>query len=330
MDRKKFLIIRFSSIGDIVLTTPVIRCLKEQMPEAIIHYLTKIAHKPIVDHHPYLEKVYYLEDSLRDLYQPLKAENYDYIIDLHHNLRSLVVKKSLRVKSFSFNKINFQKWMAVNLKRKSVLPAKHIVDRYLNTLSTFDIQNDGKGLDYFIPPKKNVKPAAIPKPHQKGYIGFVIGAKHTTKRLPTKKIISICEAIKKPVILIGGNTDRLTGEQVVDVVGNRIYNGCGLYGINGSASLVKQADKVITHDTGLMHIAAAFQKNIISIWGNTIPEFGMYPYFGDGDQPEHHIVEVKDLSCRPCSKIGFKQCPHEHFDCMEKIDEQYVASLVNQ
>ena len=308
MDRKKFLIIRFSSIGDIVLTTPVVRCLKEQYENAEVHYLTKSAFKDIIEPNPYIDKAYYLDDSLRDLNRPLTSEDYHFIIDLHNNLRSLIVKKSLPAKSFSVNKINIQKWLAVNFKR-NVLPNSHIVDRYMYTISSLGVIYDGKGLDYFIPEKEEIDIRELPKIH---------------------KIISICSQINKPLVLLGDNEDRLTSEQVVDVVGDSVYNGCGLFSINRSASIIRQADKVITHDTSLMHVAAAFNKEIISIWGNTIPEFGMFPFYAEETNARSHIFEVNHLSCRPCSKIGFDKCPKGHFKCMEEISEEDILDTINQ
>ena len=90
-----------------------------------------------------------------------------------------------------------------------------------------------------------------------------------------------------------------------------IHNGCGRYSLHQSASLLRQAAFVVSHDTGLMHIAAAFGQRIYSIWGNTVPEFGMYPF-----RTEYEALEVPGLPCRPCSKIGFAQCPQGHFRCM--------------
>ena len=86
-----------------------------------------------------------------------------------------------------------------------------------------------------------------------------------------------------------------------------------------SASIVKNAKSILTNDTGLMHIAAAFHKNIVSVWGNTVPELGMYPYLPK-EKEKCHIVECKDIKCRPCSKLGFKNCPKKHFRCMMEID----------
>ncbi|MBK7183317.1 MAG: glycosyltransferase family 9 protein [Bacteroidetes bacterium] len=314
---KKILIIRFSSIGDIVLTTPVIRCIKEQKPEIEIHYLTKKSFKGILEHNPYLSKIHTIEKDINEIATELKQENFDYVIDLHNNLRSLQTKRIIGKPSSSFKKLNFKKWMLVNLKINN-MPAMHVVDRYLETAAALGIKNDLKGLDYFIPTKDEVQLQSLPSTHQNGYIGFVIGAKHFTKQLPTEKIIAICKKLNQPIVLLGGKEDKERAIKIEKAVGSNIYNACGNYNLNQSASLIKQAKKIITHDTGLMHIAAAFKKEIISVWGNTVPAFGFTPYLPDS---KSKIVEVKNLACRPCSKIGHDKCPKGHFKCMMEIDE---------
>ncbi len=324
----KFLILRFSSIGDIVLTTPVVRCLKQQLKDAEVHYATKKDFSSVINHNPYIDKKYLLDDNLDELIHQLKKEKYDYVIDLHHNIRTFVIKKRLGVKSFSFAKINFEKWLMVNFKINR-LPKIHIVDRYLDTLKSFSVTNDGNGLDYFISTEDEKVLQQIPATHQNDYVGFVIGARHFTKQLPKEKINAICQKINQPIILLGGKEDVEKGEAIFRESGSStIYNACGKFSINESAALVKHASKIITHDTGLMHIAAAFKKEIISVWGNTIPEFGMTPYYGKSET-KNQKSEIKNLDCRPCSKIGFDRCPKKHFKCMVEIDEAEIVGFVS-
>jgi lipopolysaccharide heptosyltransferase II len=319
---KKILIIRFSSIGDIVLTTPVVRCIKEQKPEIEIHYVTKKSFKGILENNPYITKIHTIEKDVKEIADVLKKENFDFVVDLHNNIRSMQTKKIIGKPSSSFKKLNFKKWILVNFKVDK-MPNVHIVDRYMQTVKGLGIKNDHKGLDCFIPAADEVQMSSLPLSHQNGYVGFVIGAKFFTKQLPTEKIISICKKINQPIILLGGKEDIARGEQIEKAVGVNIYNACGKYNLNQSASLVKQATKIITHDTGLMHIAAAFKKEIISVWGNTVPAFGFTPYLPGANSK---MVEVKDLSCRPCSKIGYDKCPKGHFKCMMEIDEQEFIS----
>jgi ADP-heptose:LPS heptosyltransferase len=324
----KFLIIRFSSIGDIVLTTPVIRCLKKQVEGASVHYLTKQQYSGLLDSNPYIDCLWLYKNNMKELISQLKKEEFDYIIDLHHNIRTLRIKNNLRITSFSFNKLNYQKWLLVNLKI-NILPDLHIVDRYLNTLKLFNVQNDQKGLDYFLPEEKSesIDPMFVKIPQK--YIALVIGAQHGTKKATPEILAEICSQVHFPVLILGGKEDQDLAKSILEnVIDNHvIIDTTGKLSINQSAYLVKNSELVITHDTGLMHIAAAFKKKIISIWGNTIPEFGMYPYLPD---PDSQIFEVKGLKCRPCSKIGHQTCPKGHFNCMNKQNTSEIASLAKK
>ncbi|MCC6683488.1 MAG: glycosyltransferase family 9 protein [Bacteroidia bacterium] len=321
----KILIIRFSSIGDIVLTTPVIRCIKQQLPGAEIHYLTKPQFKDLVANNPYVSRVHVLTDNFSQMTADLKAEKFDHIIDLHHNLRTLRLQFALQKKFHRFDKLNFKKWLLVNFKINT-LPNVHIVERYLKTVEFLGVKNDGEGLDYFIPEKDELTTLngfSLKQP----YVAFVIGATHFTKRMPDEKISSLCSKINLPVFLIGGKAEEKNGEAIAAEGGNHVHNTCGKLNLNQSASLVKQAAYVISHDTGLMHIAAAFKQPVISLWGNTIPEFGMYPYYGNHNV-KNLISEVAGLPCRPCSKIGSSQCPKGHFDCMKKQNEEAILQFI--
>lgn len=319
----KVLIIRFSSIGDIVLTTPVIRCLKKQLPDVEIHYLTKSSFKGLLEANPYITKLHLLGDEISTIVGSLKVEGFDLIVDLHKNLRTQYVKRKLGVKSVSFNKLNPEKWFMVNMKINR-LPNVHIVDRYFEPVEYLGVKKDEEGLDHFIPPSEEIEISTLPESHQKGYVAFAIGGAHATKRLPRYKIIEICEQLGMPIVLLGGPEEVEAAGHIEHHLGGQVLNRVGQISVNGSASLIRQALSVITHDSGMMHIAAAFKKEIVSIWGNTIPEFGMYPYMPRLPH-RNHIVQVKRLSCRPCSKIGFDNCPKKHFKCMERID---VAEVV--
>lgn len=324
----KFLIIRFSSIGDIVLTTPVIRCLKQQVPGAEVHFLTKASYRNLVDANPYIDKIQVLGSSWDLMMHQLQTEQYDYIIDLHHNLRTLRIKKILRAaKSFSFDKLNIEKWLLTALKINR-LPQVHIVDRYLATLDKFNVVNDGQGLDYFFPETDKIIDKDLPMSHRFGYVGVVIGAALNTKKLPVRKLKELCELINHPIILLGGPEDRTEGEEIASIDPIKIYNACGKFSLHESAHMVQLAKLVVTHDTGLMHIAAAFKKPIISIWGNTVPEFGMGPYYGN-EKVKNEIFEMKQLGCRPCSKIGYRKCPKGHFKCMELQDTKQITQSVH-
>ncbi len=319
----KILVIRFSSIGDIVLTTPVVRVLKLQKPDAEIHFLTKASFESLLTHNPYADKVHVLrnEEPHNDLIKNLKAERFDLVIDLHHNLRTLKIKSALAVKAFSFNKLNIEKWFMVNLKL-NFLPKVHIVDRYLATLSKLAVKNDNAGLDFFM--GDEVPTIALPP----AFIAIAIGANHATKKLPISKWIEICKLLPLPFILLGGKTEVQEAQEIISKSERTdSLNLVNQLSLSGSAYVTQKAKLLITHDTGLMHIGAALKIPILSIWGNTIPEFGMYPYYGEAKIP-HIIQEVKGLSCRPCSKIGYAACPKHHFKCMEQQSVEEILSNV--
>lgn len=324
----KYLVIRFSSIGDIVLTTPVVRILKQQVKGAEVHFLTKSSFVSLLKANPYIDKVHGTDGTLNDVMETLKAENYDEIIDLHNNLRSLKVKTLLGKPSTSFDKLNFKKWLLVNLKVNR-LPAMHIVDRYLKSISHLNVFNDLKGLDYFIDKNDEVNLDDFPEKFKNGYIALVIGANHATKKMPSEKLADIIKGLNFPTLILGGAGDKEEGELIAKHNAEIAINTCGNFTINQSASLIKQAEVVITHDTGLMHIAAAYSKKIVSLWGNTVPEFGMTPYMPQCPG-NSEILEVKNLSCRPCSKIGYKECPKKHFNCMNHLQNADVVHVVNR
>ena len=310
----KFLILRFSSIGDIVLTTPVIRCLKQQYPDAEVHYVTKKSYETLLENNPHIDKVFVLENGLNKMIKDLQSERYDYVIDLHNNLRTTIIKLRLGVKSFSFDKLNLQKWILVKFK-KNLMPNVHIVDRYMNTVESLGVKNDNKGLDYFIPEKDEMPSDWLPENFRNGYAVYAIGGQHETKKLPLNKMIELCQTINLPLVLIGGKEDSIISEQLtINIKNIPIFDACGKCNLNQSASIIQNSEIVYTHDTGMMHVAAALKKKIISIWGNTVPELGMYPYHTDFE-----VIENKDLNCRPCSKIGYNKCPLGHFKCMNDL-----------
>ena len=321
---RKILIIRFSSIGDIVLTSPVIRCIKKQVPQAELHFVTKEAFNSVLAHNPFIDKLHTFKKDISEIYQELQAEKFDLVIDLHKNLRSLLLKQKLAAKSYSFDKLNLQKFLAVNLKMRSALPSEHIVDRYLAAVKELGVINDHKGLDYFLSKEEHVslEELGLPSTNFK-FIALVIGGSYFTKKIPFNKLAEICQKAVLPIIALGGKEDKEMGLELKKKFPH-IINTCGRYSLNQSASVVQQAEWVITGDTGLMHIAAAFHKKIISVWGNTIPEFGMGPYLPN---EQNKILEVHDLKCRPCSKLGFKKCPKTHFKCMNEIDFKFVSEL---
>ncbi|MEX2595990.1 MAG: glycosyltransferase family 9 protein [Salibacteraceae bacterium] len=316
----RILIIRFSSIGDIVLTTPVVRALKSQLEgEVQIDFITKKVYAGLLSANPHINKVITIDKRVSEVKDQLVPGYYDYVVDLHNNLRSKQVKHTCKSLNFTIDKRNVAKWIYVNVKRE-ILPIGHVVKRSFEAVKPLGVEDDGNGLDFFIPDDDVVMPAMLPEPFRDSYIAYAIGGKMKGKILPTDKMIRLCEKIKSPMILLGGVEDRERADEVVKVCGNRVFNACGAFSLNQSASIIERAEKVISHDTGLMHIAAALKKPLISLWFSTTPEIGFAPW-----QPGNGSVII-EANCkkRPTSKLGnrgFKD------GCVFNVDLDEIAKM---
>lgn len=319
----KILVIRFSSMGDIIYTTPIVRCIKEQIPGAEVHFITKPAFRYIYDNNPYVDKLLLLKPSLSETIKEIKEEGYDHIVDLHNNLRTAIIKLRTGISSSTYKKQTIRKWLSLKLNLKLV-PPMHLVDRYMNAAAILGVVNDGKPIDYYIKAEHNLT-NLMPASHQNKYVAFVIGATHFTKRMPNEKIIILCRQIDLPIVLLGGDDVKANGDMIQSALGNQVYNACGVTSLDESVYLVSKAAKLIGFDTGLTHIAEAFNVPIVSVWGGTVPDLlGVQPY-----KVKEVLVAGIDLPCRPCSKFGLPACPLGHFKCMYDIPEKQITDFVN-
>jgi len=320
----KILVVRFSSIGDVVLTTPVVRCLSQQLPGAEIHFITKQAFLPVLQGNPYISRIITVQSSVKEKMAELKAENYDLVIDLHRNVRTLKLKLALGRKSYTFPKKNIQKFLLTNFKIDR-MPAVHVVDRYFEAVKPLGVKNDGLPCDLFLDDSDAV--AFPPELANTSFICVAMGAQFATKQMPVQLMAEVLSTVRVPVVLLGGPDDIDRAESLKLLLKEQIVvDFCGKLSLRNSAFVLSKASALLTGDTGLMHIATAFSVPVVSVWGNTVPAFGMYPYA----QPElYSIHEVTGLSCRPCSKIGYQACPKKHFNCMHLQDAGTIAQALN-
>ncbi|MGE5355908.1 MAG: glycosyltransferase family 9 protein [Deltaproteobacteria bacterium] len=316
----KVLIIRFSSIGDIILTSPAVRYAKKNL-DAEVHYLTKKENEELLKYNPFIDKIHLYSGNLREILKVLKAENFDYIFDLHNNLRSFFVKINLKGKKNSLNKFNFHKWRMVRLKHKISVP--HIVIRYLQTIDNEYDPNFDDHLDFYY--------LNIENPMQKfnlpsNYCCFSLGAKHNTKKIPLVSALELIKWIDHKIVLIGGNDVVNDANEIYKVYPDKVTNLCAKLSLSESAQVIDKSSMVICSDTGMMHLAAALNKETIVIWGNTVPGFGMNAYYGKNDNKSTNY-EIS-LKCRPCSRIGFDKCPEKHFKCMINHDFKEISKNI--
>ena len=319
----KVLIIRFSSIGDIVLTTPVVRCLKQQK-KATIHYLIKKNYTEVLQNNVYVDKI--LVFDKKETIKKLKKENYDLIIDLQNNLNSFFIKRKLYKKTLTVNKKNIKKWLLVNT-GKDFLKREHIVERYFQTIKTIKVKNDQKGLDFFINPKvEKSLPIGKSKILEAPFITWAIGATYSKKKLSIPQIIEVLNRYDKPVALLGGIKEQKEAEQIILSTKNKkVISFCGKLTLQESAFLVNKSELVLTNDTGLMHIASALKKQIISFWGCTKPSLGMAPYKAS----EHSVQLVSYPKAPPCSKLG-NRCRRHKQACIMEISPEEIYKAISK
>ena len=314
----KILIVRFSSIGDIVLTSPVIRCLKTQI-NTELHFLTKYQYHSLLINNQYLDKIYYLENSFTETLRELKKENYDYIIDLHNNIRSFFLLR-LGVKMKRYYKSNFNKILNINfgLKLNNKI---HTVERYMQTIKFLGVKNDHRGLDYFLDIKNEIDFNVDQK-----FIAWSIGGSFQQKQLSAEQVSGVCNNLKEPVLLLGGENEKHTGDRIINLTQkDNVYNFCGKLSVNESAYVINKCSVLLSNDTGLMHIGAALKKNILSFWGCTKPDLGFSPYFPG----EKSIKLVSDKSQRQCSKHG-SSCRFTKEGCIKGISSESILNSISK
>jgi ADP-heptose:LPS heptosyltransferase len=326
---KRILIIRFSSIGDIVLTFTVASTIKSLYPHCTIDFVTKPQFKELLNACPDLDIIYTLTGTVAQLRKEIDFNQYDAILDLHHNLRSRILLGFQFGKVYRFPKNNIEKWLLTTFKIRPKI-IRHVTERYLETLSAYTkAPIVGIAPAYRVPDASKIDIKETFQVEPSKYVAVAIGAQFATKRMPTDLLVELIQKINLPVLLIGGKEDQLTANEILEqCTSNIIFSAVGTATIHESAWLVKNAKALLTHDTGLMHIGASFEVPLHVIWGNTTRDFGMYPYRVEQEQVFNY--EVSGLSCRPCSKIGHQSCPKGHFSCMRQQDLVAIANAINE
>jgi len=307
---KKLVIIRLSSLGDVLLTTPLIRSIKRQFPQIEIDFILKEQYKDLLLYNPYLSKIYTYNDKQKtSLFNELKSNNYDLIIDLQKNFRSTEIKRILKAPVVSFDKKTFEKFLLVHFKINKLKNLSLIPVRYAQTLNGFNLDNEG--LDLFLPEEINSQ-------LQVGYnyIGIAPGSRHFTKMWPEEyyiKLGNILSGNGNKVVLFGGNNDKQICNKIADNIENSI-NLCNDDNIFQTAIDMKNCLAIICNDSGYMHVASALKVPVLAFFGSTVQEFGFIPY-----KAKNVILENDSLTCRPCSHIGRGSCPKKHFKCMIEL-----------
>lgn len=313
----KVLIIRLSSLGDILLTTPFVRSLKTQFPKIEIDFILREEYSDVLKLNPYLNNVFKFSRNENDniaLLSEIKNNNYDLIIDLQNNLRSKKIVSDNNPRQLRFSKISWKKFLLVNFKVNKLKDEPQIPVRYAITIPNFKLDDTGleicsdRTADTRILGKENL-------------IGFCPGARHYTKRWLKEYFIELGNKLTKAgytIVLFGGKIDK----DLCAEISNKITGSIDLSNFDDilqTAADMKLCKTIVCNDSGLMHTAAAAETKVIVIFGSTVKEFGFTPY-----NCKNLILENNSLTCRPCSHIGRNNCPKKHFECMKLIKPDLV------
>ena len=315
----KILVIRLSSLGDVLLTTPVLRALKNKFPSSKIHFLVKPQFTDAVRSNPNISKIIeYDTSNIFETKRNLKSQNFKIILDLQNNFRSRQITRFVHSKKYRFKKPSLKKWLLVKFKINFLKDYKKIPQRYAESME--GLQLDSNGLELYIP--NNIKPVLD---DSKNYIGFCPGSQHRTKRWPKNYFIELGNMLVKndfKVVLFGGKNDRILCEEISNAIAGSInlQNEDNLLQI---AADMKKCKVVVSNDSGLMHVATAMDVWVLAIFGSSVKEFGFTPY-----GIKNLILENNSLHCRPCSHIGKGECPKNHFKCMNDITAQMVFNKI--
>lgn len=308
-DIKKILVVRLSSFGDIVLSFPLIKKLKEIFPGSEIHFLTKNNYREVAELNPNLNKIISFEGSLMNIRRTIKKEHYDLIIDIHKNFRSIVLSFLNAGTVKRYTKENFKKFMLVKFKLnlfKEVIP---VYKKYMLTVSKFIKES---GTEYsnteLVFDRERI--------YKDDYVLVSPSSRHFTKTFPVIKFIAYIntQTNKKFIITGDGSETDMIICRLIEANCSNVINLCGKLNINELANVIFYSDFVICNDSAILHLAEALGKKAVAVFGSTVKEFGFFPQL-----KQSKVLEIIDLKCRPCTHIGRENCPEGHFNCMEKI-----------
>jgi heptosyltransferase-2 len=338
MNISKILIIRFSSIGDIVLASPLIRSLRNKYPDAQIDFIVRKEYSDLIKFNPYLTNIIEFDinkgfKELKELATKINTRAYEIVLDIQNNFRSGFLRRKSKTKNISvINKRVIPRFLLTNFKINLYRDYVSVADRYLETAKELGITPDGKGLDVNTPDdilsfiEKKLSNYNLSK--KDFIIGVAPSAKHYTKKwLPERYeelIVHLIQEYKTRILVFGGKDDKpetnIIVENVNKIVGNQaVINFTGELSLLENTAMFDYCNAIITNDTGLMHLAAARKRKIVAIFGPTVKEFGFFPY-----GTENIVVENNNLKCRPCSYHGTNVCPPKHFKCMKDITTDMV------
>ncbi len=329
MQTSKKLLIRLSSAGDVLLTSPLLKIIREREPDSEIHFVVKSSYADLVRLNPNVDRLHLVQEGgdiheLERLRKELISERFELTLDLHNNFRSVYLRRGTAPEIRVITKDIFKRTLLVRTKFNFFRSVRPVALKYAQTYDSSVTEVPRP--EVFVAPEtiaasdrlwtaggKDSRPSVFLCP----------GARHFTKRWPANYWRTLTESLTKDyrVVLLGSIEDSDLCHDIAN--GLDVYDFAGRLSIMESTAMLTRASAVVTNDSYLMHAANALGKKVVALFGSTVREFGFFPY-----AVENRVLEVDGLSCRPCSHIGLEECPRSHFKCMMETTPQAVEAAV--
>lgn len=332
-DPPRVLVVRFSAIGDLILTTPLLRAIRARHPQAHITVVTKAALTPLLANNPRVNAVVGWDPAtpFQALVDDLKARQFTHRLDLHGSLRSGRLRRALGGRWGRYSKHRLARTILIRTKRHLYRHPRHVADRYFDAARGLDVSPDGGPAELFVRREALDEADAFLARHQLGtqrtLLAVAPGATHFTKRWPERHWVALMGRLtaRADVVILGGPDDRALGERLVEAGGARAASAAGQFDLQGTAALIKRSRSLASGDTGITHMATAVGTPVVALYGPTVQAFGFFPYHARAT-----VLERTDLDCRPCSAMGGPRCPLGHHRCMEEILPDDVESALRK
>lgn len=333
----KILVFRLSSIGDIILTSALIRCLKNKYPQARVDFVIKKQFYQLVESNPHINNVYIVDtkdgfEGLKKMASDIKEEKYDVFLDIHKNWRSLYVGFFSGARSrFTFSKHVFKRTLLTTLRINLYWKIRPVYQRYIDSAKRIGVVYDGQGTEVFIPEyisvsiSKRLNDAGVDV--KKPFVVLCPGASFKNKQWLPERFAELGNMVQRqhsmPVVILGGKAEEDIATTIARQCPGKTVNFAGSLNLLESGAVLALAKVVVVNDTGMLMMAESQHTPVVGIYGPTVRWFGFYPIL-----TESQTVEV-DLPCRPCTKMGLNSCPKKHWKCMQSISVEMVYDKVN-
>ena len=325
------LAVRFSSIGDVLLTTPLLRAIRQRHPESAITVLTKAAHAPLLSHNPHITRVLSVETEggLRHVAAELRAARYSHLLDLHDSLRSRMLRALVPGNWTGYPKHRVARALLIHVKRNWYRSWKPVAERYFAAAQHLDVAPDGRPPEFFLAAEARQEVdkwlAEGGQGQDRPMVAIAPGAAHATKRWPVQHWRALIDRIiaqGHAVVIVGGAADQSLAAALTPNRSGRVLNAAGRFGLQGTGALIQRSAALVSGDTGVMHMATGVGTPVVALFGPTVKLFGFFPY-----TPAARVLEL-DLACRPCSSKGGPRCPLGHHRCLIEIGPEAVLAAL--